>query len=85
MAFSPAVWSQLKNKTADELVAALRRDGWERESTPGAIHVYRHPDSGKRATIHYHPRKTYGPKLLQSLLNDIGWSEEHMRRLKLIK
>ena len=35
--------------------------------------------------IHYHPRKTYGPKLLKALLADIGWSEADMRRIKLIK
>jgi hypothetical protein len=39
----------------------------------------------KRIVIHYHPRKTYGPKLLKSLLADIGWSEADMKRLKLIK
>jgi hypothetical protein len=35
--------------------------------------------------IHYHPRKTYGPKLLTALLNEIGWTEADMRRVKLIK
>ena len=39
----------------------------------------------RRVSVHYHPRKTFGPKLLQSLLNDIGWSEADMKRLKLVK
>lgn len=37
----------------------------------------------QRITIHYHPKKTYGQHLLKSLLEDIGWSEADMKRLKL--
>jgi len=37
-------------------------------------------------TIHCHPKKVYGwSKLLEALLTDIGWSEENMKQLKLIK
>ncbi len=78
------VWNQLKNLTADELCAALEKDGWAWETTRGASRTYRHYD-GTRVTIHYHPTKTYGPNLLKSLLADIGWTEEEMRRLRLIK
>lgn len=78
------VWSQLKNKTADELVSALRKDKWVLDVTRGAEQIYRHPD-GKRVSIHYHPKKTYGQKLLRALLTDTGWSIDDMRRLKLIK
>lgn len=84
MTFVRRVWDQLKNKTADEFVAALNRDGWKLDSTKGSIRVYLHPDR-RRVAIHYHPRKTYGPKLLQALLDDIGWSEDDLRRLKLVK
>ncbi len=31
MAFSPSAWSQIRNKTADDLIAALERDEWELE------------------------------------------------------
>lgn len=78
------VWSQLKNKTADELVSALRKDKWVLDVTRGAEQIYRHPN-GKRVSIHYHPKKTYGQKLLMALLTDTGWSIDDMRRLKLIK
>jgi predicted RNA binding protein YcfA (HicA-like mRNA interferase family) len=85
MAFSSNAWDQIKNKTADDLVSALERDGWALEpDCKGAIQVYRHTD-GRRVGIHYHPQKTYGPKLLKGLLSDIGWDEKAMRRLKLIK
>lgn len=48
------------------------------------MHIYLSAD-GRRVSIHYHPKRTYGPKMLQSLLDDIGWDEPALRRLKLIK
>lgn len=85
MAFSPSAWDQIRNKTADDLIAALKKDEWKLEpECKGAIQVYRSPD-GRRVGIHYHPHKTYGPKLLKGLLADIGWEEKDLRRLKLIK
>lgn len=85
MRFSRQAWDQLKNKTCDDLIGALERDGWARDITRrGAILVYRHSD-GRRVTIHYHPGKTYGRKLLEGLFEDIGWSESDLRGLKLIR
>ena len=84
MSFSTNVWNQLKNKTAEDLVSALKKDGFERDVTRGATLAYRHPDT-RRAVIHYHPKKTYKPKLLKKLISDVGWSEEDLKRLKLIK
>jgi predicted RNA binding protein YcfA (HicA-like mRNA interferase family) len=86
MAFAPYVWDQLKNLTADEIISALQRDGWEKEASKGAVlgFIKKGPPNS-RVTIHYHPKKTYGAKLLIGLLEDIGWTEEDMNRLKLIK
>lgn len=84
MSFPKNVWAQLKNKTCEELVSALEKDGWVHHITHGAQQVYRHAD-GRRITIHVHPGKTYGPNLLKALLEDIGWSTADMRKLKLIK
>jgi len=84
MKFAKQTWAQLKNKTADELVSTLRKDGWILDMTRGARQVYRHPD-GRRIAIDFHPNKTYGPNLLKALLADTGWTEDDMRRLKLIK
>jgi predicted RNA binding protein YcfA (HicA-like mRNA interferase family) len=78
------VWDQVKNLTADDLCAALVRDLWTRDFARGAVLVYR-SRFNQRVTIHYHPSKTYGKKLLQGLLADIGWAEADLRRLKLIK
>ena len=84
MAFSKQVWDQLKAKTCDDLIAALRKDKWMHDESVGPEQVYRHED-GRRVSIHYHPKKSFGPNLLKGLLGDIGWSEDDMRRLKLIK
>ncbi len=84
MKFSSQIWDQIKNKTASEIIRALEKDAWHRDTTSGAEHVFRHPD-GRRVSIHFHPSKTFGPKLLKGLLQDIGWTEEDMRRLKFIR
>lgn len=78
------LWDQLKSLTADELAAALERDGWIREVRRGAVQVFKSP-TGHRVTVHYHPNKTYGPGLLKALLADIGWDEDDLRRLRLVK
>ena len=84
MNYSKQAWDQLKGKTCEELIAALEKDGFAYEETRGATQAYRH-DDGRRVVIHYHPKKTYSAGLLKSLLEDIGWSEARMRRLKFIK
>ena len=78
------VWDQLKAITADELMRALRKDGWVQEVGIGAELPFRN-DDGRIAIIHYHPTKTYGPKTLKGLLEDIGWSVDDLKRLKLVK
>jgi len=82
--YPPHIWDQLKNLTAEELISALKRDGWARDTNCKAEHVYLHPVRG-RISIHFHPGKTYGPKLLKGLLADIGWTVADLRRLKLVK
>jgi predicted RNA binding protein YcfA (HicA-like mRNA interferase family) len=87
MAFDKHVWNQLKNKTADDLISALERDGYEKDpATHDATIAYiKRGSPNKRVVIHYHPRKTYGPKFLQALIRDIGWAEDDLKRLGLIK
>jgi len=83
--FSENIWKQLKNKTTGELVAALLKDGFELADKVRTERIYRHPD-GRKVSIHYHESsETYGAKLLKALLKATEWSEEDMRRLKLIK
>jgi predicted RNA binding protein YcfA (HicA-like mRNA interferase family) len=84
MRYSGNIWRQLKNLTADDLISALKRDGWIADDCSGSYHPFINPVTRNRVIIHYHPRKTYGAKMLKSLLDDIGWNENDMARLGLI-
>ena len=38
-----------------------------------------------RVSVHFHPKKTFGAKLLKGLIDDTGWSDDDLRRLKLVE
>jgi predicted RNA binding protein YcfA (HicA-like mRNA interferase family) len=83
--FSQNAWNQLKNKTTNDLIRALLKDGFKLVDKIRTERIYRHPDS-RKVSIHYHKGgETYGAHLLKELLKDTRWSEGDMRRLKLIK
>jgi len=82
--YPPHIWNQLKNKTARDFILALEKDSAIRIETRGAEQIFRYPDK-RRISIHFHPNKTYGPKLLKALIEDTGWSVEDMKRLGFIK
>jgi predicted RNA binding protein YcfA (HicA-like mRNA interferase family) len=84
MQYPRNVWQQLKNLTADDLISALKRDGWAADPCSGAYHPFIHPVTRRRVIIHYHPQKTYGQGLLKGLLEDIGWDETALVRLGLV-
>ncbi len=79
------IWDQLKNTTSKELINALEKDGWKRQFRRGAIQSFVNPDTNEALTIHHHPRKTYGPKLLKMIIRHSRWNEEDLKRLGLIK
>ena len=86
MALPRNVWNQLKNITAESLIKALERDGWTSEFKRDAVRgFYKNGIERRRVVIHYHPGKTYGANLLKDLLDDIGWSVEDLKRLKIVK
>ncbi|MBK6914050.1 MAG: hypothetical protein IPH11_10515 [Ignavibacteriales bacterium] len=77
-------WGQIKNISCDVLISALERDEWTREIANGATLVYLKDNN--RVVVHYHPRKTfYNPTFLKKLIDNIGWSKDDLKRLKLIK
>jgi predicted RNA binding protein YcfA (HicA-like mRNA interferase family) len=84
MRYPRHIWEQIKNLTADDLVSALERDGWKPDESNGALIPFIDPTTRNRVIIHYHPRKTYGPKLLKALLEDIGWDDHDLARLGLV-
>lgn len=90
MSFSAEVWRQLKSVTADRICKALIQDGWEEEGRSRGTRAFAKRSTNgsgrrRRLVIHYHPGKTYGPRLLRALLADAGWSERDLERLGLIK
>ena len=87
MNWTPNIWGQVKNLTCDELISAMEKDGWVRDDDKrGATLAYYNATRKSRVVIHYHPKKTFqSPKLLKNIIADIGWTEEDMKRLKLIK
>jgi predicted RNA binding protein YcfA (HicA-like mRNA interferase family) len=79
------IWEQLKNKTADDLISALLKDGFLPDEEFRTERIYRHPD-GRKVSIHYHKgSQTYGAKLMKGLLDVTKWTEKKMRQLKLVK
>jgi predicted RNA binding protein YcfA (HicA-like mRNA interferase family) len=58
----PAIWAQLKNITADEIIYSLEKDGWETRRGSGDRIVF--IKGRKLVSIHYHPKKSYGRDLL---------------------
>jgi predicted RNA binding protein YcfA (HicA-like mRNA interferase family) len=86
MAFSGPVWDQLKGLTAGDLAKALTRDNWTVDTKGGSQHIFRSPTHPpRRVSVHIHAKKTYGPKMLRGLLDDTGWTEDDLRRLKLVR
>ena len=74
----PHIWNQLKNKTADELINALEKDGWTLHKSSGSSRrVYL--KGLKVVSIHYHPHKTYDPKMLDYLIVQMGWTEQELK------
>ena len=90
MAFKPNVWNQIKNLTKGEFIGALERDGWREEVTGGGserLFLKTNPDgTHRRIAIHFHHGKdTMGRGLLMALLQDTGWSDADLFRLKMIR
>ena len=85
MSFAPNIWGQLKSVTCDEIIAALKRAGWTCDTKGGSMRIYMSPDRRYRVSIHYHPKKTYGAKMLKGLLTDTGWSDNQLKEYGLIK
>lgn len=76
----------LRNTPVRDLIRALEREGFslDRAGATGA-RIYRHPD-GRRAVIHYHHGgDTLTRKTLRSVLRAVGWNEDDLRRLDLVK
>jgi predicted RNA binding protein YcfA (HicA-like mRNA interferase family) len=75
---------KLKNIPVRNLLRALEQDGFQYRKRKGSQRVYRHID-GRRVVIHYHhPKDTLPPGTLQNFLQGTCWTEDDLRRLRLI-
>jgi len=80
----PIDYSRLRNVNAREIVSALNRDGFMWDRGGGSHQVYYHPD-GRRVTVMMHGKsETFRRKTLKSMIEQAGWTEDDLRRLKLI-
>ena len=81
---------QLQSFTKSKYIDLLRKDpNWELEQIKGARHCFINPKLPKnynRVVIHYHPKQRfYEWKLLRSILDQICWTEEELKKKKIIK
>jgi predicted RNA binding protein YcfA (HicA-like mRNA interferase family) len=79
-------YSKLRSLTAREIVRALIADGFILSAGATSHRRYKHSD-GRRVTVAYHGAGgTFVPKTLRSMLEEQAqWTEEDLRRLKLLK
>jgi predicted RNA binding protein YcfA (HicA-like mRNA interferase family) len=75
----------LQDTPVRKLIKALEQEGFLlKRSTHTGAHVYHHPD-GRILVVHYHHGSdTLTRKTLKSYLEATGWTEEDLKRLKLI-
>ena len=78
--------AQLRGLTARELISPLIRDGFALDRQVGAHQHCLHPE-GRRVTVSFHrPGETFGIKTLRAMIElQAGWSEDDLKRLKLMK
>ena len=79
-------FSQLKSLTVRELISALEKDGFLCSRTVGSHHRYIHED-GRAVTVTVHRASDTFPlgTLSVMLKHQIKWTEDDLRRLRLIK
>lgn len=77
-------YALLRNLTGREIISALVRDRFTFDRGDGSHQIYYHSD-GRRVTVTYHGgSRTFERKTLKSMIDQTGWTEEDLKRLKLI-
>lgn len=79
-------YSKLRSLIARKLINALIKDGFWLDSQTGSHQQYRHRD-GRMVTVSFHhPSDTFTFKTLKSMIEkQAKWTEDDLKRLKLIK
>jgi len=73
----------LRSITAGEFCRALERDGFKRTKSRKGHRIYRHPDGRKVEVAFHRSGQTFPPKTLAKMIQDAGWTEADLKRLKL--
>lgn len=74
----------LRSITARQIVSALHKDGWTWARSRGSHRCY---EKGSKTVIipYHHPGATLTPGTLADVLSGTGWTDDDLRRLKLLK
>ena len=77
-------YALLRNSSARAIISALIRDGFALDRSNGSHHVYYDPD-GRRVTVMFHGGgNTFTRKTLKTMIEQARWTEDDLKRLKLI-
>ena len=77
-------YSLLRNLTAREIISALVAEGFSFDRGKGSHQVYCHPD-GRRVVVMFHGRgHGFTRKTLKSIISDARWTEDDLKRMKLL-
>lgn len=75
----------LRNISIRRIIRALTQEGFQFTERKGSQRVYRHADR-RRVVIHYHTgNRPLTPVEIRNLLIGTRWTEEDLKRLKLVK
>ena len=79
-------YALVRNLTAREIISALIRDGFAFDRGSGSHQIFYHPD-GRRVSVTFHSSsQTFTRKTLKSMIEiEARWTEEDLKRLKLIR
>ena len=71
--------------TARQLIRALHADGFQLTRTRGSHRIYRHPDGRRAVVAYYRLGDTFPIGTLKAMIDDIGWTDEDLARLNLVR
>ena len=72
--------AKLPRVTAREIISVLQNHGFQLSRQDGSHQIYKNA-AGKRATVPFHASKILHPKVLKSILKDVGMSPEELEKL----
>lgn len=77
---------KLKNVKVRSFIRALKKDGFAFKRQHGSHRIYAHPQKDRQVIVSYHHSgETIPIGLLYDLIEDAGWIEDDLIRLKLMR